>query len=79
MLQDMISIATQRQSAQTAMAQFIINNEPSETDSEPEEAKDATYRRTSNPRKGLVTCNLNYTHNQADKEETTQMNCNRRQ
>ena len=78
MLQDMISIATQRQSAETPMAQFIIDNEPSKTDSEPEEANDATYGRTSNRRKGPVTGNLNYTHDQADKEETTQMNCNRR-
>ena len=30
MLKDMISIATQWQSAETAMAQFIIANEPSE-------------------------------------------------
>ena len=30
------------------MAQFIIDNEPSETDSEPEEANDTTYRRTNN-------------------------------
>ena len=46
MLQDMISIATQWQSAETAMAQFIIDNEPSETDSKPEEANDTTYGRT---------------------------------
>ena len=37
MLQDMVSIATLWQSAETAMAQFIADNESSITDSESEE------------------------------------------
>ena len=48
MLQDMISIATQWQSAEIAMAQFIVDNESSETDSESEETNDMYYERTSN-------------------------------
>ena len=43
------------------MAQFIVDNETSETDSKPEEANDTTCERTSNRRKGPVTGNLNYT------------------
>ena len=37
MLRDMVSIATLWQSAETAMAQFIPDNESSVTDSKPEE------------------------------------------
>jgi hypothetical protein len=72
MLQDMISIATQWQSAETAMAQFIIDNEPSETDSESEEVNDATYEKPFNRRKGLVTGDLYYKH-----EETMQLSCSK--
>ena len=62
MLQAMISIATQWQSAETAMAQFIVDNESSETNSESEETNDIHYKRTPNRSKGPVTNNLNYTH-----------------
>ena len=62
MLQAMISIATQWQSAETAMAQFILDNESSETNSESEETNDIHYKRTPNRSKCPVTNNLNYTH-----------------
>ena len=63
----MISIATQWQSAETAMSQFIIDNEPSENDREPEEANDTHYGRTPNRKKGPVTGNLNSAHDHTDK------------
>ena len=77
MLQDMISIATQWQSAETTMAQFIVDNESIETDSESEEVNNTNYERTSNRSKGTVSGNLNYTCNQKEKEENTQMNGNK--
>ena len=77
-LQAMISIATQWQSAETAMAQFIVDNESSETNSESEETNDIHYKRTPNRSKGPVTNNLNYTGDQAEREENTQMNSNKR-
>ena len=48
MLKDMVRIATQWQSAEAAMAQFIIDNEPSKNESEPEEVNDTHYGRTPN-------------------------------
>ena len=41
-LQDMISIATQWQLAEFAMAQFIVNNGSSKSDSKPKEANQTT-------------------------------------
>ena len=76
MLQDMISIATQWQSAETAMAQFIVDNDSSETDSESEEQNDMYYERTPNRSKGPVINNLNYKRDQT--EEHTQINSNKR-
>ena len=76
MLQDMISIATQWQSAETAMAQFIVDNDSSETDSESEEQNDMYYERTPNRSKGPVISNLNYKPDQT--EEHTQINGNKR-
>ena len=72
MLQDMISIATQWQSAETAMAQFIVDNDSSETDSESEEQNDMYYERITNRSKGPVINNLNYKRDQT--EEHTQIN-----
>ena len=75
MLPDMISIATRWQSAEDAMAQFIIDIESSETNSDPEEANN---ERPSNWSKGPVTSNLNYTRDQKEREENTHMNGNKR-
>ena len=77
MLQDMISIATQWQSAETATAQFIIDNEPSENKNEPEEVNDTHYRKTLNRKKGPVTGNLNSAQDHTDKEDATQADCNK--
>ena len=57
------------------MAQFIADNESSETDSDPKEAND---ERPSNWSKGPVTSNLNYTRDQKEREKNTHMNGNKR-
>ena len=56
------------------MAQFIVDIESSKTDSEPEEANNEL----PNWSKGPVTSNLNYTRDQKEKEENTQMNDKKR-
>ena len=53
-LKDMISLATQWQSAEDPVAQFIIDNETSKN--EPEEANDLDYGKTPNRKKGPVIC-----------------------
>jgi hypothetical protein len=78
MLKDMINIATQWQSVEDAVAQFIINNEMSEKESEPEEANDINYGKIANQKKGPVPGNLDSDHEQATIEDATQANCNRR-
>ena len=68
MLRDMVSIATLWQSAETAMAQFIPNNETSVTYSEPEEINDPYYER-------LFTWsnnNLSYPRDQTEREDHSQ-------
>jgi hypothetical protein len=77
-LKDMISLATQWQSVEDAMAQFIIDNETSGNESEPEEANDIDYGKTPNRKKGPVTGNLDSDHEQTYTEDATQANCNRR-
>ena len=57
------------------MAQFSVDIESSKTNSELEEANN---ERPSNWSKGPVTSNLNYTRDQKEKEENTQMNGNKR-
>ena len=78
MLKDMISLATQWRSAETAMAQFIIDNKLSENESEPEEVNDIYYGKTPNWKKGPVTGNLDSNQDQTNTEDATQANCNRR-
>ena len=63
MLRDMISIATRWQSAEDAMAQFIVDIESSKTDSEPEEANNEL----PNWSKGPVTSNLDYKIDQKER------------
>ena len=65
----MVSIATLWQSAETAMAQFIADNESSVTDSEPEEINDPYYERTSTWSKGPVNNNLTYPRDQTERED----------
>ena len=72
MLQDMVSIATLWQSAETAMAQFIADNESSVTDSECEETNDPYYERKSTWSKGPVTDNLSYPRDQTEREDHIQ-------
>ena len=72
-LKDMISIATQWQSAEDAVAQFIIENKMSENESDPEEANHISYGRTSNQRKGPVNGNLNSDHKQTRDEHQAQL------
>jgi hypothetical protein len=64
-LQDMVSIATRWQSAEDAIAQFIVDIESSETSSEPDEANDEVF----NWNKGPVTSNIDYTRNRREREE----------
>ena len=71
-LQDMVSIATRWQSAEDAIAQFIVDIASSETSSEPDEANDEI----PNWNKGPVTSTLDYTCNQKEREEN--MNGNQR-
>ena len=66
-LKDMISLATQWQSAEDAVAQFIIENETSEN--EPEEANDIDYGKTPY---------LDSDHEKTYTEDARQANCNRR-
>ena len=68
MLLDMISIATQRQSAETTMAQFIVDNESSKTNSEFEKMNDVNHEPTSNRSKSPVTSNLNYTRDRKNEQ-----------
>ena len=77
-LKNMISLATQWQSAEDAVAQFIIDNETSDNESEPEEVNDINYARTPNRKKGPVIGNLDSDHEQTYTEVTTQANCSRR-
>ena len=72
MLRDMVSIATLWQSAETAMAQFIDDNESSVTVSESEEANNPYYKQTSTWSKGPVTHNLSYPCNQTEREDHIQ-------
>ena len=72
MLRDMVSIATLWQSAETAMAQFIADNESSVADSESEEINDPYYERASTWSKGPVTNNLSYPRDQAEREDHIQ-------
>ena len=72
MLLDMVSIATLWQSAETAMAQFIADNESSVTDSESEETNDPYYERKSTWSKGPVTDNLSYPRDQTEREDHIQ-------
>ena len=60
---DMVSIATQWQSAEDAVAQFI-DNETSKNDSDSEEADDIDYRAMSNRKKGPATGNLDSDYGQ---------------
>ena len=76
-LKDMVRIAMQWQSAEDIMTQFIVDNEPSETESEPEETNDH-YGRTPNPTKGPVTGNLDTNRDQTDEEDATQATCKKR-
>jgi hypothetical protein len=78
MLRDMVSIATLWQSAETAMAQFIADNESNVTDSEFEEANDPYHERTPTWSKGPVTDNLNYIRDQTEKEDHIQKKNNKR-
>ena len=77
-LKDMVRIALQWQSAEDIMTQFIIDNEPSENESEPEEANDTHYGRTPNLTKGPVTGNLDTDRDQTDEEDATQATCKKR-
>ena len=78
MLRDMVSIATLWQSAETAMAQFIPDNESSVTDSEPEEINDPYYERSFTWSKGSVNNNLSYPRDQTEREENAQKNNSKR-
>ena len=60
------------------MAQFIIDNETSDNESEPEEVNDINYGKMPNQKKGPVTGNLASDHKQATKEDATQANCKKR-
>ena len=71
-LQDMVSIATRWQSAEDAIAQFIVDIESSETSSEADEANDEIPNWNKNP----VASNLDYTRNRKEREEN--MNGNQR-
>ena len=68
----MVSIATLWQSAETAMAQFIPDNESSVTDSEPEEINDPYYERSFTWSKGPVNNNLSYPRDQTEREDHSQ-------
>ena len=57
------------------MAQFIIDNETSKNESEPEEANDIDYGTTPNRKKVPVTGNLDCDHKQTYAENAKQANC----
>ena len=78
MLRDMVSIATLWQSAETAMAQFIADNESNVTDSEFEEANNPYHERTPTWSKGPVTGNLTYIRDQTEKEDHIQKKSSKR-
>ena len=74
-LREMVSIATLWQSTEDTIAQFIVDFESSETDSESEgEANNETPKWN----KGPVTSNLDYTCSQKEKEGNTHTNGNQR-
>ena len=74
---DACGCTVQWQSVEDAMAQFIIDNEPSENESDPEEVNDNDYGRTPNRKKGPVTGNLESDHERTI-VDAMQANCNRR-
>ena len=69
-LNDMVCIARQWQSAENTTTQFIVDNEPNETESEPEDTNDH-YGMTNNPAKGPVPGNPDEIRDQQDKDDAT--------